>query len=116
MAKPIKYTVINWPGAEESSERPYATRISSKAGRRISIPKAIKAISAAIDAVMGDGDDFGTEPVVVSGVYLIAPVASAGGGSGFFGPLTAAELAAQQALIDRLLGRDTDTPSTPTDP
>ena len=49
MAKPIKYTVINWPGAEESSERPYATRISSKAGRRISIPKAIKAISAAIN-------------------------------------------------------------------
>ena len=79
-------------------------------------PKSAKAISAAIDAVMGGGDDFGTEPVVVSGVYLIAPVASAGGGSGFFGPLTAAELAAQQALIDRLLGRDTDTPSTPTDP
>ncbi|MDB4711964.1 hypothetical protein OAL09_01275 [Verrucomicrobia bacterium] len=79
-------------------------------------PKSSKAISAAIDAVMGGGDDFGTEPVVVSGVYLIAPVASAGGGSGFFGPLTAAELAAQQALIDRLLGRDTDTPSTPTDP
>tara|TARA_B110000116_G_scaffold270892_1_gene290141 strand:- start:303 stop:857 length:555 start_codon:yes stop_codon:yes gene_type:complete len=79
-------------------------------------PKSSKAISAAIDAVMGSGDDFGTEPIVVSGVYLIAPVASAGGGSGFFGPLTAAELAAQQALIDRLLGRDTDTPSTPTDP
>ena len=79
-------------------------------------PKSAKAISAAIDAVMGGGDDFGAEPVVVSGVYLIAPVASAGGGSGFFGPLTAAELAAQQALIDRLLGRDTETPSTPTDP
>lgn len=78
-------------------------------------PKSAKVISAAIDSVMGEGADFGTEPVVVSGVYLIAPVASAGGGSGFFGPLTAEELAAQQALIDRLLG-GTEIPSTPTDP
>ena len=79
-------------------------------------PKSAKAISAAIDAVLGDGADFGTEPIVVSGVYLIAPVASAGGGSGFFGPLTAEELAAQQALIDRLLGKITETPTTPTEP
>ena len=79
-------------------------------------PKSSKAISAAIDAVLGDGADFGTEPIVVSGVYLIAPVASAGGGSGFFGPLTAEELAAQQALIDRLLGKITETPTTPTEP
>ncbi|MAB61052.1 MAG: hypothetical protein CMO46_11030 [Verrucomicrobiales bacterium] len=78
-------------------------------------PKSAKAISAAIDSVLGDGADFGTEPVVVSGVYLIAPVASAGGGSGFFGPLTAEELAAQQELIDRLLGKLTETPTTPTD-
>ncbi|MEC8657769.1 MAG: hypothetical protein VXY33_01070 [Verrucomicrobiota bacterium] len=78
-------------------------------------PKSSKIITAAIDAVLGDGEDFGTEPIVVSGVYLIAPVASAGGGSGFFGPLTAEELAAQQELIDRLLGKLTETPTTPTD-
>ena len=107
-------------------------------------PKSAKLITDSIAELLED-PDFGTDPIVVSGVYLIAPVASGGVGTGLvrqpsvedlLGPLSAEDLEflpqleaelstlalsvgdneVLQQLLYRLLDRLTETPSTPTDP